>query len=172
MGLEAQRALGRQPGMPAMLPGAIMPHRLPSLSPQGQAAGPGVWSPGGRGKESLSGRPSIKKSPHGSSDEEGSAVTSPPFSPTRPLPPVGPLGINTPLPPIPGEEGSSRLPQIRRPTMDLTNTMPSRREVADPFRLDPLSPIRPAPLSHVGTSPSRLSIGRSPPIPKETQPDK
>lgn len=168
--MEARRALGHDPGAPGMvtLPGAIMPHHLPSLSPPGQAAGLGL-SPEGKGKESISGRPSIKKSPHGSSDEEGTAATSPPFSPTRPLPSLGPLGINTPLPPI---AGGGQLPQIRRPTMDLTNIMPSRREVADPFSLEPLSPIRPPPNPTNNISPSRRSIGRSPPVPKETQPDK
>ena len=131
------------------LPGAIIPHHLPSLNPLGQA-----------------GHPPIKTPPHASSDE-GAA---PPSSlRTQPLPSLGSLGIRTPLPAIPGGGGLSRLPQIRRPTMDLTNSMPSRRKMEDPFSLEPLSPIHSVPAGDL--PPPRLSNGRSPPIPNETQPD-
>lgn len=181
VGLQASRALGGQPGVEGgtgHMPGAIIPRRLPTISP------PAALSsiPEGKGKGPSNGLPKVKKSPHASSDEDVSGGEGPPrkvfsplFSPTRSLPPLGPLGINTPLPSIGGPGG--RLSQIRRPTSTIEqpplSSMASRRISTDPFSSEPLSSIRPGPLSPTRTGPLsptrtgplRPSIARSPPVP-------
>lgn len=138
IGQQARRVLGRDPELPGMvtLPGALTPYHLPSLSPPGLA---GLGSPEGKG------RPATVTYTPGSFDEGAVAV---PFSHTQPLQSLGPL---------PPTGGGLRLPR-RRPTMDLPITMPSRRKMADPFSMEPLSPIQPTP---VGTLPPSLGTRQS-----------
>jgi len=159
---EAMRALGPdQEGTgSAAVPRAFVPSRLPSLPTPGRNVALSPIGAGGKGKESISGRPTIKKSPHASSDEEGGVVTSPPFSPTRPLPVIGrggqgPLAIKSPLPPI---GRGSKLPSLRRPTLDVTNTMASRQTSHDPFSSN----------TPVSVPPIRVPAGRA--VPDNTQP--
>lgn len=178
--MQARRVIGDQPGDTAAptgsglaaMPGSIVPRRLPSL---GQPSALGSI-PEAKGKGPSNGRPSVKKSPHASSDEdvsgaEGSktklTTPAPVFSPTRPLAPLGPLGINAPLPPISGGGigggAGARLPRIRRPTpsnLNLPTTMSPRRVAMDPFSEEPISPIRTsAPLSPIQTLPPRPAMG-------------
>lgn len=185
IGLQARRVLADKtpdptgPGGVAAMPGAIVPRRLPALTPPTVATLGSI--PEGKGKGPIDGRPTVKKSPHASSEEDvsgaegkgggsGSSVTSPPFPPTRPLAPVGPLAINSPLPPIRGVGGGAgRLPAIRRPppTLNLPPTgMPARRTAADPF--SPLSPTRTIP-GPPNAAQTRPSVVQAPPTTNSDQ---
>lgn len=173
MGYQATRALGDGPdaAKAGVMPGAMLPRRLqPLSSPTGLGAIPEL----NKGKGPSSGRPTVKKSPHASSEEdvsgaEGSGTAlAPPFSPTRPL---APIGTAPALPPIGGAAASGRLPTIRRPPAnlnlkDLPNPLGPRRTSTDPFSSEPLSPIQPAvSLSPIQSLPPRPSVVQ---IPKKT----
>ena len=166
MGHQAIRALGDGPDAPragAMLPGAMLPPRLQPLS--SSTAIPDF----NKGKGPSSGRPTVKKSPHASSEEDVSGAEgtggsgtalAPPFSPTRPL---APIGMAPALPPIGGVAGSGRLPVIRRPpNLSLPAPLGPRRASADPFSSEPLSPILPVPSRPIQSLPSRPSVVQSP----------
>ena len=166
MAFQAGRALGDVPelGGTTSMPGAMLPRRLPSLSPP--TAGLGA-APPNKGKGPSNGRKTVKKSPHASSEEdvsgaEGSGsgtALSPPFAVTRPLAPLGPTGA---LPAI----GRGRPPGTLN-LRDLPAPLGPRRVSTDPFGSAPLSPIRndpfgSAPLSQIRTAP--LSPKRSLPL--------
>lgn len=175
MGYQATRALGDGPDAGArtgLPPAALVPHRLQALGP---TASLGTIPEQSKGKGPSDGRPTVKKSPHASSEEDVSGAEgatggsgtalSPPFSPTRPL---APIGIGAALPPIGGVARSGALPVIRRhPTnlslRDLPAPLGPRRVSADPFSSEPLSPIQPAVLlSPIQSLPPRPPVVRSP----------
>lgn len=152
---QAGRALGDVPeiGGTTSLPGAMLPRRLPSLSPPTAGLGVAPDLPQSKGKGPSNGRKTVKKSPHASSEEDvsgaegsgsGSAL-SPPFAVTRPLAPLGPTGA---LPAI----GRGSLPTTLN-LRDLPAPLGPRRVSTDPFGAAPLSPIH----STVPLSPIRLS---------------
>ena len=193
LGLQARHVLGDQG--PARtggsLPGAIVPRRLPALSPTGASVATLGTIAENKGKGRSDGRPSMKKSPHASSEEDvsgaegnikGSGTAPPPFASTRSPAPLGPMAINVPLPPIAGGAsggvgGVSRLPPIRRPPpnlniQNLPTTMSPRRTSTNPFSPDAISPTRRpgvVSLSPGKSMPPRLSVVQAPPTTSEQE---
>lgn len=169
VGYQAARALGDGPdaSRSGLMPGAMVPRRLQPLSPHTAL---GTIPEQDKGKGPISGRPTVKKSPHASSEEDvsgaegtgGSATgIAPPFSPTRSLAPIGMAPV---LPSIGGVAESGRLPAIRRnlSLKDLPAPLGPRRVSTDPFSAEPLSPIQTVPLSPVRSLPLRPSMAQSP----------
>lgn len=176
-------------GVPS-IPGAMLPHRLPSLRSPTSLQPPLMLGPiGDRGKGPSSGKPVPKKnSPYTSSEEDvttdtegvaASATARPPLSPVSNFPPAPPFRTTRPLPAIGGPSPlrGTQLPPVRRqlplplsvnvPTSPSTvaGSMPSRRTPVDPFA--PLSPTQStaAPLSPIRSLPSKTPLGRAPPTP-------
>lgn len=171
VGYQAARALGDGPEAPRTgpMPGAMVPRRLQPLAP---VATLGTIPEQSKGKGPSSGRPTVKKSPHASSEEDVSGTEgatagsgtalSPPFSPTRPL---APIGMGPAFPPIGGVAGSGRIPAIRRLTpasLSLPTPLGPRRVSTDPFSSEPLSPIVSSSPSPIQSLPPRPSGVQSP----------
>ena len=147
------RAIQLPPLQPSSLP-PLKPASLPSLRPLVPAGPVGPEDSKGKGPSNGRLRPP-KASPHASSEEdvgterEGGGAgpllspASPPFRPTRPLPPIGSVRLPTitgaPLPLAP----VNLRPRPSLPTPETVGSMPPRRQSIDPFST-PSSSVTPA----------------------------